>query len=266
MKCLITALLATVLLAVSEATPASNRQKRFAGFGAFSTVGGRVGCVVSENSPGNSSLFINSHFTKYLSADEQEELDQYKQDLTKFKAEVKVFLEQRQKQALGSRRQNSFSGRNNGGFGSGNAAAEPIDSDNNRTIQPTKQPEPPKKPSFCSEKATTQYVFDGCSVQGDNVYIGDNFVRKLTTTEQDELAQFDKQFTAYQKAVTTNFKQQVEEIFGKHFGSLFETGSSGTSKSTEVSAVEPSSEAPSVGTTAAPAEAPKTPNFCTLIV
>jgi len=266
MKCLITALLAIVLVVVSEATP-TNRQKRFAGFGAFSTVGGRVGCVVSENSPGNSSLFINSHFTKHLSADEQEELDQYKQDLAKFKADVKVFLEQRQKQALGSRRQNSFSGRNgNGGFSGNNAAAEPIDSDNNRTIQQAKQPEPPKKPSFCSEKATTQYVFDGCSVQGDNVYIGDNFVRKLTSAEQDELAQFDKQFTAYQKAVTTNFKQQVEEIFGKHFGSLFETGSSATSKSTEVSAVEPSSEAPSTGTTAAPAEAPKTPNFCTLIV
>ena len=54
--------------------------------------------------------------------------------------------------------------------------------------------------------------------------------------------------------------QQVEDIFGKHFGGLFETSSS--KSSTDVSAVEPSSEAATV----APLEAPKTPNFCTLIV
>lgn len=267
MKCLIAAVLLVGSLSVLniEASPSGSRQKRFAGFGAFSTVGGRVGCVVSENSPGNASLFINSHFSKYLSEDEQQELEQYKQDLTKFKADVKTFLEERQKQALGGRRQNAFSsGRNSNGLGSNGAVEQATDSDNNRTSLQGKQPEPPKKPSFCSEKATTQYVFDGCSVQGDNVYIGDNFVRKLTESEQQELAQFDKQFTAYQKAVTSNFKQQVEEIFGKHFGSLFEAGSS---KSTEAASTEPSNEATTASSgSAAPAEAPKTPNFCTLIV
>uniref|UniRef100_A0A915CU91 Pepsin inhibitor-3-like repeated domain-containing protein n=1 Tax=Ditylenchus dipsaci TaxID=166011 RepID=A0A915CU91_9BILA len=148
MKCLITAFIATVFLLV---------------------IGGNVGCVVSENSPGNASLFINSHFTKYLSEDEQSELEQYKQDLAKFKTEVKTFLEQRQKQALEARQQgrpNSFGGRANG-------PAEPTEVDN-KTSAPLKQPQQPKKPSFCSEKATTQYVFDGCSVQGDNVYIGNN--------------------------------------------------------------------------------------------
>jgi hypothetical protein len=276
MKCLITALLVTVLVVASNAAP---RQKRFAGFGAFSTVGGRVGCVVSENGPGNASLFINSHFTKYLSADEQDELDQYKQELTKFKADVKAFLEERQKQTVNARRPNNFPGqRGNLPAVPGNNAVETLpgtaaDSDNipNRTQQPPagKQPEPPKKPSFCSEKATTQYVFDGCSVQGDNVYIGDHFVRKLSSAEQEELAQFDKQFTAYQKAVTTNFKQQVEEIFGKHFGNLFEAGSS-SSKSGEGASAEPSTDGPTTApgavSAAPPSEPPKTPNFCTLIV
>jgi hypothetical protein len=262
----------------------ANRAKRFAGFGSFSTVGGRVGCVVSENSPGNSSLYINSHFTKFLSEDEQQELDQYKEKLAQFKDDVKKFLEERQKQALERRGQfqvggGSFSGRNNG-FGANTgrgqspddtaATTTAADSDDNRTAQsssnaPMKQPEPPKKPSFCSEKSTTQYVFDGCSVQGDNVYIGENFVRKLTDKEQQELERFDKQFTAYQKAVTNNFKQQVQDIFGKNFGSLFEASSS--KSSTEASAIEPSSESPSASSTAPQQlEAPKTPNFCTLIV
>jgi len=257
MKALSLVLLSTIVFVISAEE--NNRAKRFAGFGSFSTVGGRVGCVVSENGPGNSSLYINSHFTKFLSDEEQQELDQYKQQLAKFKTDVKAFLEERQKLAL--ERRNEF--QRNGGFGNNQ------DSDSNRTqiSQTTKQPQPPKKPSFCSEKATTQYVFDGCSVQGDSVFIGENFVRKLTPDELDELEQFDKQFTAYQKAVTNSFKQQVEEIFGKHFGQLFEGGAS---KSQEASAIEPSSEAQSTSSSpsaaAAPLEAPKTPNFCTLII
>ncbi|KAI1720075.1 pepsin inhibitor-3-like repeated domain-containing protein [Ditylenchus destructor] len=261
MKCIIVGL--AVLFAFANAGP-SDRQKRFAGFGAFSTVGGRVGCVVSENSPGNASLYVNSHFTKYLSEEELSELSQYKDNLAKFKQDVKVFLEQRQQQALANRGRSGFGGR--GGPEPRDQASS--DADKNRSVQPLgKQPEPPKKPSFCSDKATTQYVFDGCSVQADSVYIGDNFVRKLTSDEQEELAQFDKQFTAYQKAVTTNFRQQVEDIFGKHFGQLFDAGSG--SKSGEVPAVEPSNEAvrdSGVSTPSAPLEAPKTPNFCTLIV
>jgi hypothetical protein len=256
-----------ILLIISFAVNAekNNRAKRFAGFGSFSTVGGRVGCVVSENGPSNSSLYINSHFTKFLSEDEQQELDKYKEQLTQFKADVKTFLEERQRLALERRNdfQGSFSSRKNQLPQQPSNDDATTDSDSNRT-QLARQPQPPKKPSFCSEKATTQYVFDGCSVQGDSVYIGENFVRKLTSKEQDELEQFDKQFTAYQKAVTSNFRQQVEEIFGKHFGQLFESGTS--SKSQEASTPEPSGEASSSTAAAAPLEAPKTPNFCTLII
>lgn len=109
----------------------------------------------------------------------------------------------------------------------GDAIESSVNKDKNKSpkslVESTlKRPEPPKKPSFCSEKATTQYVFDGCSVQvkikkkhlylicifqGDNIYIGDNFVRKLTPNEQVELQKFDKQFTAYQKVITNSLKQ-----------------------------------------------------------
>jgi len=209
------ALLSAVLFLAS-----ANRAKRF--IGGLSTVGGHVGCVISEN-----KLFINGRYTAELNDNEVEELEQYKKQQDLFRDNVKKYIEANQKQV-----------------GDGEAKA-------------LKKPEPPKKPSFCSDKATTQYVFDGCSVQGDGVYIGNNFVRKLTVGEKEELEQFDKQFTAYQKAVTGQFRKQVEEIFGRHFGGLFEGGSS---KSTEVVA-QPE------GVEKGPApEAPKTPQFCTLIV
>jgi len=253
MKCFLLVALVGLMSSGLEA----NRAKRFAGFGAFSAAGGRIGCVVSENSPGNASLYINSHFTKYLSEDEITELDQYKEKLTQFKTDVKAFLEQRQKQALEQRGQFGRQGQiaANGVRSSGDAEVEAKPT----SQAPARQPEPPKKPSFCNDKATTQFVFDGCSVQGDSVYIGDSFVRKLTPQEQEELESFDKQFTAYQKQVTSNFRQQVEGIFGKHFGQLF-----GGSKGSEASEVEASSEAPV--TAAAPVEPPKTPNFCTLVI
>jgi hypothetical protein len=44
-------------------------------------------------------------------------------------------------------------------------------------------------------------------VQGDNVFVGDTFVRKLSDDEQKELEQFDRQFTAYQKAITADFRK-----------------------------------------------------------
>jgi len=230
MKLIAVVLVLSCLFAVCLA----NRSKRFTGFGGLSTVGGHVGCVVSEN-----KLFINGRYTKELTDSEQDELDQYRKSQDQFREDVKKFIEERQKQL-----------RQGGGQQGGE----------NDSMQ-VKKPEPPKKPSFCSDKATTQYVFDGCSVQGDSVYIGNNFVRKLTSSELSELEQFDKQFTAYQKAVTGQFRKQVEEIFGKHFGGLFEGGSS-ASKSTEVATTQSENAEP---TGKAP-EAPKTPQFCTLIV
>jgi hypothetical protein len=259
MKCL---LLLLVLVVCTAMGSEANRAKRFAGFGAFSAAGGRIGCVVSENGPNNASLYINSHFTKFLSDDEIQELSQYKEKLTTFKSEVKAYLEQRQRQVGGQFRQGQLPppapGRN---------SATEEEPSPKRTNQPSsvalQQPQPPKKPSFCNDKATTQFVFDGCSVQGDNVYVGDNFVRKLTPQEQEELEQFDKQFTAYQRQVTSNFRSQVEDIFGKQFGQLFGNvpGSKSAAGST---AVETSSEAPV--SNAAPIEPPKTPNFCTLVI
>ncbi|KAL3122838.1 hypothetical protein niasHT_002881 [Heterodera trifolii] len=234
------------LVVANNVEQPANRAKRFTSFGSLSTIGGRVGCVVSKN-----KLFVNGHFTKDLSEDEQEELKQYQEQLDQFKSEVKTYLEERQKQFRNQVARQGGAEAKEGGA-------------------PLKKPEPPKKPSFCSDKATTQYVFDGCSVQGDNVYIGDTFVRKLSPDEQKELAQFDQKFTAYQKAVTAGFRKQVEEMFGQHFGALF-----GASDLSPSAAEDKQQQAvPSSGAELAPAgaengtapEAPKTPSFCTLLV
>uniref|UniRef100_A0A914LQG2 Pepsin inhibitor-3-like repeated domain-containing protein n=1 Tax=Meloidogyne incognita TaxID=6306 RepID=A0A914LQG2_MELIC len=195
-----------------------NRAKRFAAFGSLATIGGKVGCVVSQN-----KLFINGHFVKDLDVDEQSELKDYQASLDEFKTK------QRQKQVSG-------------------------------VSQQTKKPEPPKKPSFCSDKATTQYIFDGCSVQGDNIYIGDTFVRKLTADEQRELEQFDAKFSTYQKAATADFRKKVQSAFGEHFGSLFGgfIGGGGSDDEKE--------NDNSGGSSLANLEAPKAPNLCTLII
>jgi len=38
-------------------------------------------------------------------------------------------------------------------------------------------------------------------VQGDSLYIGNNFVRKLNESEQKELEEFDEKLEEYQKAL-----------------------------------------------------------------
>lgn len=76
-----------------------------------------------------------------------------------FQEEVKQFIEQQQKEAVA--RQNEFRQKAFGRRGVVNEA----DKNASAVSSAVKQPQPPKKPSFCSEKVVTQYVFDGCSVQ-----------------------------------------------------------------------------------------------------
>lgn len=253
------------LLSVDATSQSSHntRAKRFAALGGpLSTVGGNLGCVVSQD-----KLYINGRFTKNLDEDEQEEMREYKQTLDKFKAAVKAFVEQQQKQ----QQQLGLGGLVVGAAGGGELAS----TQQEKVAPKPKQPEPPKRPSFCSEKATTQFVFDGCTVQGDSIFIGDAFVRKLTSGEQHELEQFEKEFTAYQEAVTATFKKQMEQFFNRQIGAVGFSASSFFGNSSNDLAK------PENGTTTTTAEAdnggnaddptvklpkePKTPEFCTLI-
>ena len=44
-------------------------------------------------------------------------------------------------------------------------------------------------------------------MQGDSVYIGNNFVRKLSAEEQEKLVEFDQKFTSYQEAINNQIRQ-----------------------------------------------------------
>jgi hypothetical protein len=77
-----------------------------------------------------------------LNSDEQTELAEYQSKLADFRKELKRILAERHAEAEERRR-------------SGDNSAQ---SDNRNT---QKTPQAPKKPSFCSEEATTQYIFDG---------------------------------------------------------------------------------------------------------
>lgn len=218
--------------AIGTAEENRSRARRFCcGHGSGMEIsGGKIGCVVSQD-----KLFINGLFIKDLNEDEQQELNIYKEEQKQFKEKVQQYLEQR------------------------------FNASNEDEIEQLQKPDPPKKPSFCSEKATTQYVFDGCVVQGDNVYIGNNFVRKLSAEEQKKLVEFDQKFTSYQEAINNQIRQRVEETFGKTFGTLFSPmlGSSSNSKSNNTN--QESAELSELKKTEIP-EQPKSPDFCTLII
>jgi len=248
-KCLF--LLTAAILAISQANPV----KRFAGFGITSIGGGNLGCVVT-----GSKLYVNGLFEKDLSSTETNEFQQYLSELTDFKQEVKGILEARRNATLQRRQQGRGRGRN------GNSTNDINDQQQNFTM-----PEPPQKPSFCTGDATTQYIFDGCKVQNDKVYVGQQFARNLTDAEIAQLQQFDAQMTAYQNQINADLQKQVQEIFGKGFGNLFNRGggdggssaSDNTSQDQDDNNVNAADSSTAVATTSV--AQPQPPNFCTVI-
>ncbi|KAF7637140.1 hypothetical protein Mgra_00003529 [Meloidogyne graminicola] len=206
-----------IIILTDFANANNNRAKRFvSGFSPFG--GGNFGCVVSGG-----KLYINGRFTKNLSETESEEMDKYTKDLALFKESAKAFIEEQKQQQLS------------------------VD-------KKRQQPEPPKRPSFCSENATTQYVFDGCTVQGDYVYIGDKSVRKLNEQELEKLQQFKQEFNAYQEAIANKLKKQMEKLLATQLGDNEQTlNITNTNKEDE-------------DTKSSALIEPKSPDFCTLII
>ncbi|VDM37537.1 unnamed protein product [Toxocara canis] len=116
-------------------------------------------------------LFVNGYFVRNLSAEEMKEFDQYKDQLQSYKQSLNQISQNWQKQALSN------------------------------------LPIPPKSPHFCSGNVTTQYVFDGCIVQDNKVYVGGNFARDLTPDEVSQLQNYAQQVDAYEQYLTSTVKQ-----------------------------------------------------------
>uniref|UniRef100_A0A914CQD0 Pepsin inhibitor-3-like repeated domain-containing protein n=1 Tax=Acrobeloides nanus TaxID=290746 RepID=A0A914CQD0_9BILA len=150
--------------------------------------GGNLGCVVTGN-----TLYINGLQDRQLTPSEINELQQYQSSLNSFQQQMQQFKQQmhqmrdngqwnggRMHARMGSMMQNGPNGPNG-----------PQDNSN----MPT-PPTPPTRPSFCNDNVTTQYIFDGCKVQDNKVYIGNNYARDLTPAEQNQLQQFNNQMDA----------------------------------------------------------------------
>ncbi|KHN78498.1 Pepsin inhibitor Dit33 [Toxocara canis] len=162
-------------------------------------------------------LFVNGYFVRNLSAEEMKEFDQYKDQLQSYKQSLNQISQNWQKQALSN------------------------------------LPIPPKSPHFCSGNVTTQYVFDGCIVQDNKVYVGGNFARDLTPDEVSQLQNYAQQVDAYEQYLTSTVKQRVSSFFNS-----FDFGQQQQANSTE-------STVPST-TTSAPVPVPVAPDFCTSIL
>ncbi|CAK5125670.1 unnamed protein product [Meloidogyne enterolobii] len=207
-------------------------------FQSFSS-GGSTGCVVSDN-----KLYINGIFTKDLNPDEVQELEQYKNDVAEYRNKSKKYFEDNWNAPFGGEEEGKTK---------------------------EKAPEPPKSPSFCGQKARTQFVFNGCMVQGDSLYIGNNFVRKLNESEQKELEEFDEKLEEYQKALNEQINRQVSESFGKSFGRFFgkkpfDFGSdSDEIESTDKTSTLPAERKQLNPSKSSKLEMPKPPEFCTIV-
>ncbi|KAL7073871.1 hypothetical protein ACQ4LE_007010 [Meloidogyne hapla] len=211
-------------------------------FQSFSSggTGGSTGCVISDN-----KLYINGIFTKDLNPEEMQELDQYKKDIAEYRNSSKKYFEEQWNTPFGE---------------------EGEETKNNE-----KAPEPPKAPSFCDQKARTQFLFNGCMVQGDSLYIGNNFVRKLNESEKRELEDFDEKLEEYQKALNEQINRHVSQTFDKSFGRFFgnkpfDFGSdSDENESIGKTAKLPAERKQPESSKTTKLEMPKAPEFCTIV-
>ncbi|CAI4229203.1 unnamed protein product [Auanema sp. JU1783] len=239
-----------VVLALAAVAFAAPREKRFT-VGTISVSapisGGNIGCVVTGN-----TLYINGLKQRELNSDEQKELETYQGEFTKYKDELKTLVAEKHK-ALQAR----ISGKK------GPASVESVSSSASTSVKP----KPPTRPSFCQAEDTTQYVFEGCLVQANKVYVGREYARDLTEAEVEELKQYDEKQTAYSKQVQEHVNKQVKEILGTSdiFSALLGEIGGGKSQDTEP---ETTTRSSSGSTEVSPLllEAPVAPNFCTAIL
>ncbi|CEF71170.1 Proteinase inhibitor I33, aspin domain-containing protein [Strongyloides ratti] len=251
MKFYITVFLCFLGVSILMAKPA----KRFAGFG-VTGVTSNFGCVVTGK-----QLFINGLYTRDLTDSEMSEMNEYKHNLTKFKEAKELINKERSKQA--KQKLTAFALSRDESSSETGSTTTSSGKDNKTTNTP--MPEPPKKPSFCTEESTTQYIFDGCKVQGKKVYVGNTYARDLNETEIQELKEFDKEMSKYETYLQSNLQKQLEKIFGNKLSSLFlsskdifDDDSNSVSDQTTTSVPKTDFEGEEV-------KMPTPPNFCTFI-
>jgi len=227
------------------------------GMMSLSSFGGGAGCVVTGN-----KLYANGFYQRDLTAPETTELQQYQAAVQNYKDQMQTVIKQRQDRLREITNNGMFNGRR---------VSRPQD------VAPT-VPQPPTAPSFCNANDTTQYIFDGCMVQNNKVYVGNNYARDLSATEVQQLNTFATQMTAYQNYIAASIQKQVQGLFGSNspFSGMFgPNGPNGPNFNSDNS--DQSNDLPDDNgltttttmqstTTVAPPQAPTPPNFCTAIM
>jgi cell division protein FtsB len=161
-------------------------------------------CVVTGN-----QLFANGFAVRQLNDTEQEMMQQYQQDLQQYKST---------RQQLQAQLQNVTMRRIRG---------QQLTQDEQEALQQLRNLDPPSAPAFCSGNDTTLYIFDGCMVQDNKVYVGDTYARDLTSDETQQLQNFLQQIDAYMQYKQNQFDQKMSQ-FASKMQSMF--GGFGTSE------------------------------------
>ncbi|GMR36482.1 hypothetical protein PMAYCL1PPCAC_06677, partial [Pristionchus mayeri] len=113
---------------------------------------GTTGCVVTKN-----KLFSHGNFIRQLNRAEMGQFAKFKNDLEEWQKKLdKIFAD--------------------------------ADLSSNSTSSLPPFPDRPLSPSFCSGRDTILYLFNGCSIQNNKVYVGTNLARELDGDEKKKFA------------------------------------------------------------------------------
>ncbi|MFH4975852.1 hypothetical protein AB6A40_002561 [Gnathostoma spinigerum] len=113
-------------------------------------------------------------------------------------------------------------------------------------VEISELPRKPDTPSFCDENITTQYVFNGCTVQGFKVYVGQNYARDLTSEEKDQLRKYTEGLKKYEEYYQSLVQQRFSSFSCNGFRCIEYHASSGKKSKNPLK----------------PVPYPKTPDFC----
>ncbi|CAJ0578632.1 unnamed protein product, partial [Mesorhabditis spiculigera] len=195
-------------------------------------------CIVTGD-----QLFANGYLVRTLTSDEQNAVSQYQDEIQQLKDTRQQLQLQLKNMTMRRMRQQNLTPQEQ-------SALQQL---RNLTI--------PDAPAFCSGNDTTLYIFDGCMVQNDKVYVGSNYARDLTSDETDQLNTFLQQIDSYLQYSEQAMKQKMDQFANNMMNNYDDNMDNDNSINQDT---QDSTNSPMVSTTQGNAPAfPKTPQFCT---
>ncbi|VDN02524.1 unnamed protein product [Thelazia callipaeda] len=126
-----------------------------------------TGCVITGG-----KFYSHGRFIRNLTNAEISQVERYKKQMAEFQRKVLQTLNK----GFGKSENDTLSLPQNTSFNSLDLSQRPV------------------IPSFCYGKDAILYVFSGCSVQNYKLYVGQEFVRDVTSLERIELEKYAEEF------------------------------------------------------------------------